>query len=242
MIRVLTYNVQSGLGVDSVRDIRRAGQLVADNQADLAGLQEVEVGSPRTRFENQPVKLAEASGMHKVFAHGFQRGPWRFGNAVLSKYPIKSAERHELPSAGEQRSLLASVIDPGSLAGQGICIHLLCTHLGLNRDERVDQVKEICRLVRNLDGPVVLLGDFNDFPDSPPIQELLSGTDLVDVTTADATFQAPEPTAKIDFIFARGLAPTGPSRVIRSMVSDHLPVVVDLELTDRVYDLNTHRD
>lgn len=225
-MRILTYNIQSGLGVDGIRDAARAAELVKDWNADIAGLQEVELGSPRSGFHNQPRRLGEVTGMHQAFGHGFQRGPWRFGNCILSRFPIQASARHPLPGPGEPRSVLAaSLACPDAPGGT---LHFLCTHLGLDRTVRMGQVQEIKRVLAGLSGPAVLVGDFNDFPGSPPLVELLTDSGLTDVTAPDPTYPAPSPTAKIDFIFTRGLPPAGPSQVIGSDFSDHLPVMVDV--------------
>ncbi|MCA1595749.1 MAG: endonuclease/exonuclease/phosphatase family protein [Chloroflexi bacterium] len=225
-MRILTYNIQSGLGIDGVRDAARAGQLVNDWHVDIAALQEVELGSPRSGFHNQPRRLAEVTGMHQAFGHGFQRGPWRFGNCILSRFPIRSSSRHPLPGAGEPRSVLAAALECYDAPG-GV-LHVLCTHLGLDQTVRTGQVQEIKRVLAALDGPAVLAGDFNDFPGSPPLVELLEGSGLIDITAPDPTFPAPTPTAKIDYVFTRGLPVAGPSQVIASAFSDHLPVIVDV--------------
>jgi endonuclease/exonuclease/phosphatase family metal-dependent hydrolase len=102
---IMTYNVQAGLGIDGVRDISRAGRLVAELGADIAGLQEVEVGNPRSHLVNQPARLAESSGMHVGFAHGFQRATWRFGNCLLSRWPIVRCNRVPLPGMKEHELL-----------------------------------------------------------------------------------------------------------------------------------------
>jgi len=219
-LKLITYNIQAGLGIDGVRSADRIGRLAADLGADIVGLQEVEMGSPRSLFVNQARRLAESSGMGCAFAHGFQRGPWRFGNCILSRFPIRSSERLGLPSTGESRSALSALIDTDTGP-----LHVICTHLGLDREERVGQVQALRRSLDEIIGPIVLMGDFNDFPDSPPILALLDGSGLVDITGPGPTFPAPSPTSRIDYIFVRGLAADGPSEVISTPFSDHLPVL-----------------
>jgi endonuclease/exonuclease/phosphatase family metal-dependent hydrolase len=230
-MRIITYNIQSGLGIDSIRDVDRVGSLVTSLDANLAGLQEVESGSPRSRFQNQPRRLGDVTGMYWAFGHGFQRGPWRFGNLILSRFPIISSTRHALPSTGEPRSVLAARVECTLIgsARTGQTLNVLCTHLGLDRAERVEQVREIRRILDGLDGPAILMGDFNDTPGSSPLAELTGAGDLKDISSPDFTFPAPTPTVKIDYIFVRGLEDGGSSRVINSPFSDHLPVLAEAE-------------
>jgi endonuclease/exonuclease/phosphatase family metal-dependent hydrolase len=114
----------------------------------------------------------------------------------------------------------------------GLSLNVVCTHLGLNRDERVGQCKVLREVMDGLDGPTVVLGDFNDFPGTPPLQMLLETPGLDDLTTADPTFMAPNPTAKIDFIFGLHVRAEGPSRVVSSVFSDHLPLIVEAEVVE----------
>jgi endonuclease/exonuclease/phosphatase family metal-dependent hydrolase len=104
-----------------------------------------------------------------------------------------------------------------------------CTHLGLDRDERIKQVEAICRIVDALHGPLLLVGDFNDTPNSPPIARILEAG-FVDAAGPSPTFMAPNPREKIDYLFTRGFAAVGSPQVVPSLFSDHLPVWAEVEI------------
>ncbi|HZW38782.1 MAG TPA: hypothetical protein VFF33_05740, partial [Ignavibacteriaceae bacterium] len=43
-LTVMTYNIHHGEGIDTVFDLDRIGDLIKDNDVDLAGFQEVDKG------------------------------------------------------------------------------------------------------------------------------------------------------------------------------------------------------
>jgi endonuclease/exonuclease/phosphatase family metal-dependent hydrolase len=93
------------------------------------------------------------------------------------------------------------------------------------------------RLVDGLEPPIVIGGDLNEFPDGPAARILAGlGWDAwtrIGFSTGE-TYPASDPSARIDYLFTsrevrveRAMVPK--SAMIRT-ASDHLPVVVDLDL------------
>ena len=59
-LRVMTFNIHHGEGVDSVYEIERIAQFIREHQAELIGCQEVDNGySERSRYEDQPQILKD---------------------------------------------------------------------------------------------------------------------------------------------------------------------------------------
>lgn len=118
MVRVLTYNAHSCVGLDGEYSIDRVAGVVQRSGADVVCLQEVEANtsmrSPRSwsplHADDQPRAIANAAGLsHHMFVASFRGfvtneeafhrpsgevvvrerdGPGAYGNAVLSRYPI----------------------------------------------------------------------------------------------------------------------------------------------------------
>jgi len=106
---VMTYNIRWGRGVDGVFSLERIAEVIATSGADLVGLQEVERGSPRSRFRDTPDVLAASLGMHVAYGANLRLGPWQFGNALLSRHPILSWRNVYLPlRAGRDTSCLGT--------------------------------------------------------------------------------------------------------------------------------------
>src|SRR5690606_10029879 len=134
----------------------------------------------------------------------------------------------------EPRGMLMAKVQAGTQT-----IYAANTHLGLTNAERIAQVKEL--LGPNwLDGlpgnaPVILCGDFNMRPGSEPYRLLASRFQDAALCARPparlATFAAPFPIARIDYVFLSSHFTVENLRVPRnsltSVASDHLPVVAD---------------
>ena len=136
MIRVVSYNIRAGLGTDGVRSIRRIAEVLSVLAADVVCLQEVDQHVPRSWLANQPKYLSTRLGMQAAFQKNVHFASGAYGNAILAKPAISDCRCHPLPGTGEPRGLL-EVIAP--LDGHEV--HIFCTHLGLDEDERVEPVR-----------------------------------------------------------------------------------------------------
>jgi endonuclease/exonuclease/phosphatase family metal-dependent hydrolase len=162
-LTVVTWNIHGCVGTDRVRDPRRVARVLQEMDADVAALQEVEKdGMPGPGHQAQ--FLAETLGMQPV------EGPTRlltrghYGNAVLTRLPIRAERRIDLTVAGrEPRAALDLDLECG-----GRTLRLIATHLGLNAWERHEQVTRLLEAIDARESGVTLvLGDFNTwFPGS----------------------------------------------------------------------------
>jgi len=172
VLRVATYNIHKGFSNFNrrmmVHELRHHLRVLG---ADIVFLQEVQGRHERhaEQFEDWPAEpqyefLADsvwsdyAYGRNAVYDHGHH------GNAVLSRYPIISAENEDVSAhAFERRGLLHCEID---IPGAPVPLHCLCVHLALNERGRRLQIGALIERVRRLvpdDAPVIIAGDFNDW-------------------------------------------------------------------------------
>jgi endonuclease/exonuclease/phosphatase family metal-dependent hydrolase len=224
-LRVLTLNIWNRQGPWEQRlPLIRAG--IARLTPDIVGLQEVIEAEGRTQADD----IREGLGYEAAFgtAHDLGGGV-RFGNAVLSRWPIAGTRVFPLPTGetDERRSLLLAEI--ASPHGK---IPFFVTHLnwrlhhGAVREQQVVAVAAHLKQAAPIRGlPLILVGDFNAEPDATEIRFLrglhaLGGasTYLADCfglagegpgVTFDSTrnpFAAPthEPPRRIDYVFVRG--------------------------------------
>jgi endonuclease/exonuclease/phosphatase family metal-dependent hydrolase len=98
-LRVMTYNIRWGMGVDGKFSLERIAGVIRESGADLVGLQEVERGSPRSRFRDEPCVIARELGMHVAFGGNLRLGSWQFGNALLSRFPLQAWRNVPLPAS-----------------------------------------------------------------------------------------------------------------------------------------------
>ena len=92
-VRVATYNVHSGVGVDRRFRPERIAGVIDELGADIVALQEVL--SPVGGFDVHG-QLREASGLHLVTMATMQLAGGTFGNALLSRWPILDLGEHGL--------------------------------------------------------------------------------------------------------------------------------------------------
>lgn len=233
-LRVMSYNIHHGEGLDKRVDLERIAQLIREARADVVGLQEVDRGCERTQRRDLPAELARLTGMHVHFEKNIPYQGGEYGNAVLSRFPIKRARNthYQMLRPGEQRGVLQLVLDVG-----GREILFLDTHLDYRPDdsERLLNVQELQEMVRGVGAmPVIMVGDFNATPESRTIANVKAFmTDAWDVVGQGNGFTIPvrKPAKRIDYIFVTP-ATVEPLKieVLRSEASDHLPLIAELRL------------
>ncbi len=176
MIKITTYNIQFGRGLDGEIDLDRIASAVED--ADVIALQEVDGYFLRSENVDQFEELANRLNLHYwvrgagVDMHAdfkpenlnSRKSRQQFGNMLLSKTPILSTRNHLLPKSASigplsiQRSALEGVIQFGSRKIRVYSIHL--THI--SKEMRLRQIERILEIDRNAvreGGPIS--GDFD---------------------------------------------------------------------------------
>lgn len=253
-LKVMSYNIQSGRNFGKLpsRSFDWQIETIRNVAPDIVGLQEVgkhpSAGFPLYEMEGYPTEyFAKELGMYSYFAPTFLvEGKYPYGNAILSKYPIKNVKKVMIPDpirrggSGryETRNVLVAEIDV--LDG----ITVLVSHFGLEEEEKINAVQTVVDIIKGLKTPVLFMGDLNMKPDDKilrPIFDVISdtanGTSVpltwpsdVDKTTGISEKQPEREVRKIDYIFASSQFNTKKIQTIQSKASDHLPYIVDFEI------------
>jgi endonuclease/exonuclease/phosphatase family metal-dependent hydrolase len=239
---VLTYNIHHGEGVDRKLDLERIARVITAQKPGLVALQEVDVNTRRAGGVDQAAELAKLTGMHVAFGRTIDFQGGRYGNAVLSRFPIESSETHALPGAAsaERRGALAAVVRPWE---SGPAVTFVATHFDHQLEpDRIRQAEEINRLFAKDDGrPVLLAGDLNAEPESEPVARLrekwkdaAAGAARGDDNAGapGATYPAPRPTKRIDYVMLRPASAwcaADTTVVDEPVASDHRPVLAVVE-------------
>ncbi|MGI6036998.1 MAG: endonuclease/exonuclease/phosphatase family protein [Limnochordia bacterium] len=236
-VRIMTFNIHYGRGPDGQVDLGQLAQIVKRADPHILLLNEVDAYRFRSGGINQARHLPQLFGYPYSFygptlPQGFLRYlmPQRYGNLLLSKYPLERVEVYQLPSAREPRNIIVAQIE---IDGQSL--YVCGTHLGLSQEERLQHIQFLLNIKERLPGPVVLLGDFNAPPTSEEIQGITAhfqDAHLLAGSGSGATFPSPDPRARIDYIFlSPALAPyLVETKTLPSPVSDHRPVLAVLKL------------
>ncbi|KAL5209544.1 hypothetical protein ABZP36_005167 [Zizania latifolia] len=129
---------------------RSVAEVLREVGADMVAVQNVRAEEERGM---QPLsELAEVLGMRYVFAESWAP---EYGNAVLSRWPIKRWKAHRLADHSDFRNVLRATIDvPG--AGE---VNFHCTHLD-HLDESL-RMKQVNSILRYADGHHILAGGLN---------------------------------------------------------------------------------
>ena len=234
-VRVLSYNIHHGEGTDRKFDLERIARHIKTARPDLVALQEVDQKTRRSGGVDQPAELARLTGMRVVFGENIRFQGGGYGNAILSRHPIRRHENHPLPSfyKGEQRGVLEVEVE---LPGAKMPILFYATHLDYRPkdEERLASVKKIDELVaRNPDRPALLAGDLNALPDSETLRRFRSTWKSAN-DRPTPTYPSSEPTRQIDYVLARP-APRWKVLSIRvldaAFASDHRPILAVFEMT-----------
>jgi endonuclease/exonuclease/phosphatase family metal-dependent hydrolase len=229
-LRVMTYNIHHGEGTDGKVDLQRIAQLIKENKIDLVALQEVDRNTARTGRRDFTAELSALTGMTNVFGKNLDLEGGEYGNAILSRYPITRATNYHLPKIvpGEQRGMLVATIP--RLMGET----LFCSvHLDHRRPEedRLASVEAIHAILRPMQKPIIIAGDFNATPDSETYKRMKKDNFFMDAWErigrgTGFTIPSSNPRSRIDYIFYRGVAARN-ATVISSVASDHLPLVTE---------------
>ena len=235
-MKVMSFNIQHGLDYQNqVIDLPLFADFIGKQGVDICGLNEVRGEGPWEGYTDQTNALGDALSMNRYFGEAIKVvGTNPYGNAFLSRFPIKEATVVHVPDPEERgedvhyehRCALRAVLD---VCGRDLL--LVVCHMGLARSEAENAVQTVCRILDECDLPAIVMGDFNHtLPEGilAPLLERLSDTDEISEQRGTFTFPSYGPKVKIDYIFCRKLRCKN-AYVIEEIVSDHFPVVADLE-------------
>ncbi len=234
VIRVMSYNIHHGEGLDKKIDLERIADLIKREKADIVGLQEVDRGVERTARRDLPEELAKLTGMTVYFERNIIYQGGDYGNAVLSKFPIKKKNNthYKMLRVGEQRGVLQLLLNV-----HGKELLFMNTHIDYREDdaERLINADELKRIVADAGKtPVILCGDFNTTPDSHTHQKIsgfLDDTWELIGQGSGFSYSAEKPEKRIDYIWiTKSSIEPIKMEVLKSDASDHLPVIGEFRL------------
>lgn len=240
-LRVMTYNVHRCVGIDGRLSPERIARIIARHDPDFVALQELDVRRRRTNGVDQAHAIARHLEMSYHFHPTIALEEERYGNAILSRLPMRLAKRGILPGAGLAREPRGAIWVTLDL--DGLPLQVVNTHLGLGRGERLAQANALLGPDwlghADCNGHKILLGDLNAGPTSPVVQRLT--TEFKDAQLDLAahrprnTWFGPMPARRIDHVLVDAeidvVSAQVPAGGMAWLASDHLPLVVDLEVS-----------
>lgn len=229
----MTYNIHVGIGMDKKLDLKRIADVINKEKPDLVGLQEVDRGVQRTQRIDEIVELSKLTRMDYAFAFNLPYQGGQYGVAILSRLPIRATEHRLYKNLreAERRGFIRVEVRIG-----GQVVHFATTHLDYQHDDgRLFEAQQMLEFLKNVKGPLIVVGDFNDTPSGDTYKLMRSlFDDAWAIRPADEGFSYPadKPTKRIDHIFTRqrdGIR-TKRAWTVSTLASDHIPIVADLEI------------
>lgn len=245
-LRVASWNIQS-----CRRGIAGVANGIEALGADLVALQEVERGTRSSGGVDQAGFLAETAGFaHVLFLPALRRDGGEYGQALLSRHPLRPLPPLALPVPGgaEPRLLgLAEIAVQSAAAGPetaspamagGRPLTVAFTHLSHRPDRALARWRQARAIVGRLqeEEDCLLLGDFNGLSGTAMHRTLAARFRDVfaEVGQGGRGTHAPLgrffPALRIDFLFASASLSARWARVVRTRASDHHALVGEIEL------------
>lgn len=240
---MLTYNIHRAIGLDRRFKPERIIEIINEINPDIALLQEVDEGVPRSKELNLAKEIAEACGFpYYKLGHNVTLKKGNYGNATLSKFPISRERNINLTIDNKKsRGCQHTTIDINPKKS----IEVFNLHLGLSAKERQKQAGLLFHseeyLLIKKKAPCVVAGDFNDWRSllRALFIEGLGFTCATDSTkrwgeSAIKTFPSFAPRGGLDRVYYKGrvncLSANRYEKNIAKIASDHLPIVVEFKL------------
>lgn len=216
-LRIMSYNVHNGIGMDGKVDYTRIAKVIADVHPDVVAVQEVDSMTHRSPVDVL-AEIARGVGMNYVFGPAINYAGGKYGIGILSKEKPLSVKNVALPGREEARTLL--VVEFAKYI-------FLVTHLSLTAEDQVKSVEVIVKEASSKGKPVFMAGDMNSAPSSLTQKSIRKH---FKVLTSDSWITCNNEC--IDFIYGykkNRKVKVGEKRMIEDYVaSDHCPVYVDV--------------
>jgi endonuclease/exonuclease/phosphatase family metal-dependent hydrolase len=249
VLRVATYNIHKGvrgvgprkrleihnlvLGIESLdTDLVFLQEVRRMNRAEALHFPDTKIGWPKLP---QADYLAP-EGYQVAYRTNAVTRDGEHGNALLSRWPLGDVDHHDVSDHRfEQRGLLHVPV-----MWNGTTVHSIVAHFGLIHSSRVRQVQRLRDFIASnvpKDEALIVAGDFNDWGER--LDALMTYCTLTravvpgDPPARFRTFPSRIPLFSMDRIYVRGfrcLSTAVPRGTAWARMSDHLPLVAELEL------------
>jgi endonuclease/exonuclease/phosphatase family metal-dependent hydrolase len=227
-LRFLTWNVHGCVGRDGVCDPDRVARVLDAAKPDVSALQEID--NRTTHVARDPFSyFGTLFGWTTVAARTLTARDGHYGHIVLSRWPIESLGEIDLSVRWREprKAIVGAIASP---AGR---IVVVAAHLGLLPFERRRQFTRLKERIAAIDErPLVVLGDFNDFPGRGLAERSLCPP--LTPTPELPTYPSRLPLLPLDRIwFTDPLELTAIATLNdASRISDHVPLLASLRWKD----------
>ena len=252
VIRVATLNIAHGrkdgrnqmlLGEDTIRsNLVEVAGLLDRSEADVIALQEVDAVS-RWSGKFNHLDLLSANSAYACTHHGLHASGWLydFGTALLARRTFRNSFTHSFqpswPTTTKGFSFAALDWNPGGALPEPVLVNFVSVHLDFSRRSvRRSQIDEMVAALSQVEGPMVMMGDFNtDWQTTDSSLKYLAEQMNLSVFQphADGLSTYGDKGARLDWILISEELEFSRYSVFPDVVSDHYAVAAEIVLKDK---------
>lgn len=225
-IKVATFNIQNRYiqdeFFDDIKYLNTLNQFIDKEKIDILGLQEV-VADLRNKLKNS----------YKIYGESRLTSLLNFSkyneyNPILTNYEVVSNRTYHLPFLGSKIPRIATVV---TLNSDEVLVRVINTHLCLYKYHEVKkrELDKLLEIVKKTEIPTIIMGDFNlreNAEDLKYFQDELAPLGIKMVENDKATFG----NKILDYIFVSDSFNVDKINVVKTDLSDHNALIVDLSL------------
>lgn len=229
IIRIVSYNIHGGRGIDGVQDYSRIGRFLAERKVDIALLQEMDTRPLQRNTQQDLADLLDEYFSTLIPSPAVYGQHGWYGNALLTRFPVVFSQTIDVSQYGRQPRNIQEVI---LNTGEGL-LQILNTHKGLKRIERREQIKKLGMHLQQASAiPVIVGGDFNEWQlFSRHLRKL---NHLLTPHPVGASFPTRWPFLRLDRFWTRPGDLVQSARVLKTpetrLFSDHYPIEMNISL------------
>jgi len=246
-MRFLLYNIRYAAGIgkrfhlpvpysgyfkNTNGNLVRIVDFIKSVNPDIMGLIEVDIGSFRSGRSNQAEAIAREMNYRHVCHSKYSAGSVtqkvpllnKQGNAILTRQKINSEKFHYF-CEGIKRLVIEVELETYAV---------FLVHLSIKFRHRQYQLQDLHSMLKNVDKPVIVAGDFNVFWGDRELQLFLAATGLKNANgNGQPSHPSRYPRRQLDYIFhSPHIRATG-FRIPQVKYSDHAPLVCDFEISGK---------
>ncbi len=224
-LRVLTWNIHRGVGIDFRHDIQRIVNVLDKIDADIVALQEVDLRAKSAQSIDLLKILKKQAGDYCCHAWTIKDKRGKYGHVLFSKYPLKDQFIHDVSVyKREPRAVIETIMQLAMTK-----VRILAIHLGLGIGDKARQLTKLQDIIGTSDIiPTIIMGDFNEWWPGQ-LDELFAGRFQVD--NRSRSFPSFFPLLSLDRILCSKEFQVLDIKTVTSAcwASDHLPIMAELE-------------
>jgi endonuclease/exonuclease/phosphatase family metal-dependent hydrolase len=250
-LRLLTLNIAHGRKdgrnqmfqkTETIRaNLSDAAQVLRPVEAHLIGLQEADAASSWSgKFDHVDFLAAETG--YSCYFHGIHASNriYDFGTALLARQPLQGVFTHSFkpskPTTTKGFVAGGLLWNPENSRDEPMLVKVISVHLDFSRKSvRRSQVEEMVGLLSKIDGPMVVMGDFNsDWQhEDSSVKHLAESLGLhAFEPQAEGLGTYGEKGARLDWILISPDVRFRRYAVIPDVISDHYAVAAEIVLKD----------